>query len=391
MPANLPPEAIKKMAEVEEARGPQEKIRLLQEFLSLVPKHKGTASTRAQAKRKINALRDEIEEKKRKKGARTGPKIFLEKEGAAQVVLIGLTNVGKSSLLTAVTNAKVEVSPAPYTTREPTPGILAYQDLQFQLVEAPALMEGAADGKAWGLQTLGVARNADGLMLMVDLTQDPVSQLSLVLREMEKARILVGQPKARVEIDRKFMGAGLRIIVFGKLVDCTFGEVEKLLKDYHVTDAVVKISGEAALEDVEEAVFENTVYKPAVVIANKVEMTGAEANLKALEAFVGGRLPIVAISCLNGQGLEKLGEALFKTLRIMRVYTKEPNERAPSKNPFTLRKGATVYDLAKSIHSDFKENFSYAKVWSKRLVFSPQKVGLAFALEDGDVVEIHVK
>jgi hypothetical protein len=391
MPANLPPEAIKKMAEVEEARGPQEKIRLLQEFLSLVPKHKGTASTRAQAKRKINALRDEIEEKKRKKGARTGPKIFLEKEGAAQVVLIGLTNVGKSSLLTVVTNAKVEVSPAPYTTREPTPGILAYQDLQFQLVEAPALMEGAADGKAWGLQTLGVARNADGLMLMVDLTQDPVSQLSLVLREMEKARILVGQPKARVEIDRKFMGAGLRIIVFGKLVDCTFGEVEKLLKDYHVTDAVVKISGEAALEDVEEAVFENTVYKPAVVIANKVEMTGAEANLKALEAFVGGRLPIVAISCLNGQGLEKLGEALFKTLRIMRVYTKEPNERAPSKNPFTLRKGATVYDLAKSIHSDFKENFSYAKVWSKRLVFSPQKVGLAFALEDGDVVEIHVK
>jgi hypothetical protein len=75
----------------------------------------------------------------------------------------------------------------------------------------------------------------------------------------------------------------------------------------------------------------------------------------------------------------------------MRVYTKEPKERAPSKNPFTLRKGATVYDLAKSIHSDFKENFSYAKVWSKRLVFSPQKVGLAFALEDGDVVEIHVK
>jgi len=391
MPANLPPEAIKKMAEVEEARNSQEKIRLLQEFLSLVPKHKGTASTRAQVKRRINALREEIEEKKRKRAARTGPKIFLEKEGAGQVVLIGLTNVGKSSLLRAVTNAKVKVSPAPYTTREPTPGILAYQDLQFQLVEAPALMEGAAIGRAWGPQTLGVARNADGLILMVDLAQDPVGQLSLVLREMEKARILVGHPKARVEIDRKFMGAGLRIIVFGKLVDCTFGDVEKLLKDYHVTDAVVKISGEATLDDVEEAVFENTVYKAAIVIANKIDMNGTEADLRALEAFVGGRLPIIAVSCLNGQGLEKIGEALFNTLRIMRVYTKEPNERAPSKNPFTLRKGATVYDLAKSIHSDFKENFSYAKVWSKRLVFSPQKVGLTFALEDGDIVEIHVK
>jgi ribosome-interacting GTPase 1 len=56
-----------------------------------------------------------------------------------------------------------------------------------------------------------------------------------------------------------------------------------------------------------------------------------------------------------------------------------------------LKKGATLQDLAKSIHSDFKENFSFAKVWSKRLVFSPQKVGLGFVLEDGDVVEIHVR
>jgi hypothetical protein len=391
MPANLPPEAIKKMAEVEEAKNPQEKLRLLQEFLSLVPKHKGTATTRAQAKRRINTLREEIEERKRKRAARTGPKIFLEKEGAAQIALIGLTNVGKSSLLTTVTNAKAEISPAPYTTREPTPGILAYQDLQFQIVEAPALMEGAADGKAWGLQTLAVARNADGLILMVDLTQDPAGQLSLVLGEMEKARILVGKPKAHVEIERKFMGAGLRIIIFGKLVDCTFAEVEKLLKEYHVTDAVVRISGEATLGDVEEAIFENTVYKPAIIIANKAEMPDAQRNLKALEVYVRGRLPMIAASCLTGQGLERLGETLFKTLNIIRIYTKEPSERTPSKNPFTLKKGATVNDLAKNIHSDFKENFSYAKVWSKRLVFSPQKVGLTFVLEDGDIVEIHVK
>jgi ribosome-interacting GTPase 1 len=391
MPANLPPEAIKKMAEVDEAKNPQEKLRLLQEFLSLVPKHKGTATTRAQAKRRINALREEIEERKRKRAARTGPKIFLEKEGAAQIALIGLTNVGKSSLLTAVTNAKVEISPAPYTTRGPTPGILAYRDLQFQIVEAPALMEGAANGKAWGLQTLAVARNADGLILMVDLTQDPAEQLSLVLGEMEKARILVGKPKAHVEIERKFMGAGLRIIVFGKLVDCTFAEVEKLLKEYHVTDAVVRISGEATLDDVEEAIFENTVYKPAIIIANKADMPDAQRNLKALEAYVRGRLPIIAASCLTGQGLEKLGETLFKTLNIIRIYTKEPSERTPSKNPFTLKKGATINDLAKNIHSDFKENFAYAKVWSKRLVFSPQKVGSTFILEDGDIVEIHVK
>jgi len=78
-------------------------------------------------------------------------------------------------------------------------------------------------------------------------------------------------------------------------------------------------------------------------------------------------------------------------LDIIRVYTKDPNERFPSKKPFTLREGSTILDLAKQIHSDFYKQFSYAKVWSKRLRFSPQKVGEGFVLEDGDTVEIHMK
>jgi ribosome-interacting GTPase 1 len=252
-------------------------------------------------------------------------------------------------------------------------------------------MEGAADGKAWGLQTLALARNADGLILMVDLTQNPAEQLSTIFGELEKTRILVSKPKARVEIERKFMGAGLRVIVFGRFLGCTFKDVEELLKSYRVTDAVVKIYGEATLDDVEDAVFESTAYKPAIIVANKTDAEGAEENLKILEAYVGGQLPIIAVSCKTGTGIAKIGEALFKSLDLIRVYTKEPGERSCSEKPFVLKKGSTVYDLAKSIHSDFREKFSYARVWAKRLVFSPQKVGATFALEDGDIVEIHTK
>jgi hypothetical protein len=390
MPTNLPPNAKKKWAEVSVTKNPKEKLQLMQEFLSLVPKHKGTAKLCAQVKKQMATLRREIEEKKRRKAGRGGPKFFIEKEGAAQIVIIGLTNVGKSSLLRAVTNAKVEVSSNPYTTREPAPGILNYHDIQFQIVEAPALMEGSADGRAWGLQSLALARNSDGLILMVDLSQ-PAEQLSLILGEMEKARILVSKPKARVEIEKKFMGAGLRIILIGSLIDCTMKDVEELLRGYRVTDAVVKIYGEATIDDVEDAIFESTAYKPTIIVANKIEAEGAEKNLKQLEAYVGGRLPILPISCKNGFNIEKIGEILFKTLDIIRVYTKEPGEREFSKKPFTLKRGSTVYELAKNIHSDFSKNFSFAKVWSKRLVFSPQKIGAGFVLEDGDIVEIHLK
>ncbi|NWF86894.1 50S ribosome-binding GTPase [Candidatus Bathyarchaeota archaeon] len=391
MPTNLPPDAKKKWAEVEATRYPRERLQRMEEFLSLVPKHKGTLKLRGQIKKQIAVLRKEIEEKKRKKTGKGGSKFFIEKEGAAQIVVIGMTNSGKSSLLSTVTNAKVEVSVNPYTTREPVPGVMNYQDIQFQIIEAPALMEGSADGRAWGLQTLALARNADGLILMVDLSQNPVEQLMLILSELEKARVLISKPRGRVEIERKYMGTGLRIILIGKLLDCNVRDVEELLRSYRITDAVVKISGEVALDEVEDAIFENTIYKPAVLVANKTDLNGADANLKLLEAYVGGKLPILPVSCEKQIGLEKLGTTLFSTLDIIRVYTKEPNQKEFSKKPFILKKGATVYDLAKNIHSDFKENFSFAKVWAKRLVFSPQKVGSSFILDDGDIAEIHVK
>lgn len=391
MPANLPPDARKKWAEVEATRNPKERLQRMEEFLSLVPKHKGTLKLRGQVKKQMAILRREMEEKKRKKIGRSGSKLFIEKEGAGQVALIGLTGVGKSSLLAAVTNAKVEISPNPYTTREPIPGVLAFEDLQFQIIEAPALMEGSADGKAWGLQTLAVARNADGLILMVDLSQDPVSQLRLILDELEKARILVSKPRGRVEIDRRFMGAGLRIILIGVLVDCNMKDVEKLLRSYRIADAVVKISGEVTLDDIEDAVFQSTIYKPAIIVANKIELKGSEVALKHLKSFAGSKLPVTAVSCERRYGLEGLGAALFSALGIMRVYTKEPNQKDYSRKPFILKRGATVYGLAKDIHSDFKERFGFAKVWSDRLVFSPQRVGATFALADGDVVEIHLK
>ena len=391
MPANLPAEAKHKWEEASQARNPQKKIEKLREFLSLVPKHKGTENLRAQVKRKIAILRREIAERKSKKAGRGGPRFFVEKEGDAQIVILGPTNVGRSSLLSLLTNAKVEISDYQYTTKEPTPGMFLYRDLQFQTVETPALMDGSADGGAWGLQTLAAARNADGLLLMVDLSKDPIEQFSMILRELEKARILTREPKARVEIERKHVGAGFRIVVLGSLVDCTPKDVEQLFKSYRIHDATVKIRGEASIDDIEDAIFESTIYRPAILIANKTDLPNTAKRIEQLKEFVGEKLKIFPVSCKTLSGFEKIGFEIFEMLNIIRVYTKEPNKRLPSQKPFTIKKGSTILDLAKRIHSDFYEQFSYAKVWSKRLRFSPQKVGGSFILEDGDTVEIHMK
>jgi uncharacterized protein len=393
MPTNLPPEAKDKWAEVEATNDPKLKLQKYQEFLAEVPQHKGTMKLRGQIKRKMALIREDLDKKKTNRtGLRSGgPKFFIEKEGSAQIALVGMTNVGKSSLLAAVTNAKVEVSPVPFTSRDPVPSILNYLDIQFQIVETPALIEGSADGKMWGAQTLASARNADGLIVMVDLSENPIVQLDLALRELGKAHIATSKPKGKVDIDRKHAGTALRIVLVGRLIDCNMREAEEILRTHRINDAIVKISGEVSLEDIEDAIYETTMFKPTLIVANKLDIKGAEANLRALERHVQGKVPIIAISCEQKRGLEKLGETVFKTIEIMRIYTKEPNKKDPSARPFTLKRGSTLQELAKSIHGEFIQNFAYARVWAKRLVFSPQKVGLTFVLEDGDIVEIHTK
>ncbi|MFA5365039.1 MAG: GTPase [Candidatus Bathyarchaeia archaeon] len=391
MPANLPAEAKQKYHEASLAKRPEEKIQKLQEFMGLFPKHKGTENLRAQVKRKISILKREIEDKKQKRtGAATGPKVFVEKEGDAQIVILGPTNVGRSSLLSTLTNSKVAILDYPYTTTEPTPGMFIYQDLQLQMVETPAIMKGSSDGGAWGLQTLTSARNADGLVLMVDLSEDPVEQYLLTVKELERAKLVLKRPKARIEIERKHMGAKLKFIILGKLVDCTVKELTELLKSYGVRDATIKIKGEATYDDVEEAIFEGKVYRPALIIANKADHPSAAKHLEELKQVVGKNMKIIPVSCKTKKGMETLGTDIFNMLNIMRIYTKEPNKKDASVRPFTIKKGSNVFDLAKRIHSDFYEQFSYAKVWSKRLRFSPQKVGGTFELKDGDTVELHI-
>ena len=393
MPTNLPPEAMDKWELVEAARTPKEKMDAMIEFLKYVPHHKGTMKLRGEMNRKIKLIRDDLENKKRKGTGKSsgGPKLFIEKGASAQIALVGMTNVGKSCLMNATTNSKVVVTPTPFSTHEPVPGIMNYMDVQFQIVEAPAVMEGAAEGKAGGNVTLGLARNADGVILMLDLSHDPVEQLELLLAELEKTRVLVNKPSGHVDIERRPAGAALRIILVGKLVNCTIRDVEQMLRSYRINDAIVHISGEVSLDDVEDAIYENTIYKPAVIVANKLDLKGAPVNLRVLKTHVGGKLPIVAMSCENRTGLDELGRELFTSLGIIRIFTKEPGMKAHSERPFVLRKGATVNELAKNIHKELYSNFIFAMVWAKRLPFSPKKVGLNFVLDDGDIVEIHAR
>ncbi len=388
MVTNLPAEAKHKWMEVSQARDPEQRLKLMAEFLSLVPKHKGTAKLCAHVRRLMSQLREEVERRKRAKRGARAPSYYPEKSGAAQVIVLGPTNVGRSSLLRAVTNAEPEVAPYPFTTRRPIPGMLQYEDVQIQLVEAPPLVEGASEGRGDGYRILSLARNGDGLILMVDLADDPIEQYRMIATELEKARILTVKPRGEVIIERRRYGSDIQFIWEGSLEGCTAGDVVELLRSYGIRSAVIRIRGVATLDDVEDAIYGASVYRPTLVIANKVDVGVDPKTLRELRELVSP-LELMVTSTNRGGGLsEKLGSKLFRLLDLIRVYTKEPGGK-PSPRPFVVKRGVTIGDLARMIHSDLHRGFRYARLWGPSARFPGERVGPDRTLEDGDIVEIH--
>ncbi len=387
MVTNLPPQAKEKWNEVTLTRNPEERLRLMGEFLSLVPKHKGTDRMISQVKKQMAALREEIDKKKRQQKPGGVPAYFVPKAGAAQVAIVGPTNVGRSSLLRAVTKAQVEVTPYPYGTKTPVPGMLPYRDIQFQLVEVPALVEGSSEGRADGFMKLSVARNADAVIIVVDVRDDPAGNFLIIAGELANSRILVTPPEGEVEIEKR-TGTQIQFLWEGELVDCSTEEVIALLAGYKIRSALVTIRGRVTMESVEDAIFGNTVYRPTLVLANKSDLRPDPRTIDQLRTAAEPLEVVLASTEHTPRLAETLGEKLFKLLDITRVYTKEPG-REPAKTPMVFRGTVTVGELARTIHNDFYKNFKYARISGPAAKFPNEKVGLDRALTDGTIIELH--
>jgi ribosome-interacting GTPase 1 len=385
LPTNLPAEAKAKWIKVMEAKTPEEKVKAIEEFLSAVPKHKGTERLREWATKRLAELREEIEERRRKKaGARS--LFFIEKEGDVQVVVAGPPNTGKSLLVNKLTGARTIVADYPFSTTYPIPGMLKYNDVYFQLIDTPPITRGG-----YSRRVIGLLRNADGILLVFDATRDYVAELRELVDLLRDEGILLVKPKGRVAMEVYRSGkAGIRVTLMGKIVDGTVEDVKKILEGYRIYNAHVKIYGEVSLDDVEQSIFESTVYKPVVLFMNKIDVVEIdESKLRELVKIIPGS-PVITGSAITGRGLDSIPPHLYNALEIIRVYTKAPNA-PPSQKPLVLRKHATVRDVARSIHRDLLENFQYARVWGSSVNYPGERVGLDHVLSDGDIVEIHFK
>jgi ribosome-interacting GTPase 1 len=347
MPANLPPEYFNAEKRFKQASTPAEKISALEDLIATVPKHKGTDKLRADLRRKLSQLRKDAVRKK--KGGR-GDLYVVQKEGAAQIALVGFPNAGKSSILASLTNATPVILEYPISTLTPLPGMMPFEDIQIQLVDLPPIGNEATDG--W---VSGILRCADALLLVIDITEDPEIQAELLIEQLERwnINIITEHPLPNPPPSRGRAGVG---------------------------------GGKPPNSELQTPVG---VFKKALLAANKKYLFGAEDNFTRLRERYENICPCISISALKKDNLEELKRAIFDLSGIIRVYSKPPGKEPDLTMPFSIPSGSTILDLARFVHKDFLFNLKFARIWGSAK-FDGQRVEKNYILKDKDIVEIHI-
>lgn len=331
MAANLTPQYLEAEKRLQTAKTPQERLEIMQEMMALMPKHKATEKLQAQLKTKISKLKEEME---RQPTAKHGVSYIIPKQGAGQVIVIGSPNAGKSMLIKALTGAEPEVGDYPFTTRVPAPYMMRFENVRVQLVDLPPMTPDLME--SWQVELVKIA---DAALLVVDLAdaEAPALLESLVAKLKEK-------------------------------------KIEFVREDYQPPPDIP---------------YGPPFKKRTLLIANKRDLDGGGENLEALKLFFEANLTIVPVSAATGEGAEDLKKRIFDFLHVIRVYSKIPGKKPDHNEPFVLKRGTTVIEMARAVHKDFAEKLNYARLW-RGTEYTGQMITRDFVLQDEDVCELHL-
>ncbi len=243
MPANLPPQYFEIEKKYRDAREPQEKLVYLQQLLANVPKHKGTEKLQADLKSKISKIKETIEKQRKTRGGSGGTWYQVEKQGAGQAVLVGLPNCGKSSLVNALTNARLDVGDYPFTTKLPQIGMIEYENIKIQIVDTPPLY---VDAPAW---LFGLYRNGDILLIMFDGQGDLEKDFETVTKELAKHNLFLAK--------HEFGNMKRSIVIVNKIDDDLLQSRGKLESIKAVAPvAVVSVTSNRGMDALKQMIFE---------------------------------------------------------------------------------------------------------------------------------------
>lgn len=344
-----------------------QRIAQIEEEIRKTPHHKGTERHIGKLRARLAKLRDELFQGGREKGGGRG--FAIKKAGDATVVLVGFPSVGKSTLLNRLTNAKSPVAPYEFTTVSVIPGMMRYKGAYIQILDVPGLVEGAAMGRGRGREVLSVVRGADLLLLITEVGKK--GEIEKIKKELSQAGVRINQkpPKVKVKKTQKG-GLSLRKSNRQALSDQT---IKEILGQFGLVNAEVSIGEKLTIKRLIDGLAKSRVWVPALYLLNKIDLVSKTPDTS----------PLILISAEKGVGIKKLKEKIWQELDLVRVYLAKPGEKPDYNSPILVRRGSSLWDVAKKIGQEFVQEITAAKISGPGADHRGQKVSLSHQAEDG--------
>ncbi|MFB3043473.1 MAG: OBG GTPase family GTP-binding protein [Nitrososphaerales archaeon] len=360
--------------------GIPEKIRRIEEDIRKTKVNKATEHHVGILKAKLSKLKTEQDER-RSHGGGSSTGYDTRRAGDATVALVGLPNVGKSTLLNHLTNAKSKVGSYAFTTLEVVPGMMEYNGARIQILDLPGIVGGAASGKGFGKRVLSVARSADLIILLLDVFHP--DQSPLLRRELAEMGIRLDENPPDIVIDKRSSG-GLEISITVP-IDVPEDLIKGILRVYGVHHGRVLIREKVTTDQLIDIISGNRIYTKSITLVNKIDLVN-QGFLNEVKERIGAEfVPISADANLNINGLKQI---IYDKLDLIRIYMKPRGEETDYEEPMIVQHGSTVLDVCDKVHRNLRKGFRYGFVWGKSVKFNGQRVGMDHTLLDGDVLTI---
>jgi small GTP-binding protein len=363
--------------------GIPEKIKAIQEEIHRTQINKATEFHIGILKAKISKLRRELDENRHGKNVSTGKGnegFNVRKSGDASVVLVGLPSVGKSTLLNALTNANSRTASYQFTTLTAVPGMMDYNGSKIQILDLPGIVEGASKGRGLGRKVLSVARNADLVLMVLDVFHPEL--LNILENELNEVGIRINKKLPEVFIEKAHYGG---LSIHNQVSSIPDQLVKEVLKIHGINSGRIIIKEpNLTVEQLIDSVSGNRIYLPSLVVLNKIDLVDSKFISKIDRTMQN----FIAISADRRINIDYLKRSIYDKLAFIRIFLKPRGDKIDYEEPLIMNQNCTIRDVCLKIHRNFVKDFKYAYVWGKSVKFSSQKVGLDHILQDKDILRI---
>jgi hypothetical protein len=260
--------------------------------------------------------------------------------------------------------------------------LLEYQGARIQILDLPGIISGAATGTGRGKRVLSVAKNADLILLVLDVFQP--DQIGVLTKELYEIGIRLNTRPPNVTINRATQG-GLGITAACKLTHLTESTVRAIMNIYKINHGSIIIREDITDDQLIDLIVGNRRYIPTVTVLNKIDLVSPKYVAEARKRIGEELVPISADQDLN---IEDLKRAIYDKLKLIKVYLKPRNGEPDFEEPLIVTAGSTVLDVCQKIHKKFAGEAKYAMVSGTSVRFSPQRVGMEHVVQDRDIVTI---